>query len=269
MAFVKRNPMSAVLLFLIAALLVSTIALPGVLGRKARFGSRANAEDVTRSAPAEPTSVILFSRFSALRAELAIGNSDLAAFGCTDDQARTILTAALSWLKNNSARVEAAEHTQRAALGAVRNTTRRIRIGPRSEALIAQYSIDQRQLDAAIMARRAISAEIISALESPLDSTQRRVWATARANREAPSDLKYSPGLTASQARGYRAALRGAARSGKDGEPAALSVLNGPQQLARAAALENTQKRLEAIKAVSDAVLPPPREVVEGAGSPD
>ncbi len=259
MAFAKRHPVWLVMMLAIATLLLLTALLPTFLGRQDPLTPRAHADEAPHPAEGAPSTRFEYDRFTQLRDELSLSDVDLAALACTDSQVASILTDVAAWLQANAERLEQSGQAVRSALAEVRETTRKINVGPRDEAVIARYAVDQGAWETATAARAAVPLEVVGTIEAHLEQGQRQAWATGRANRSAPSELKYVPSLTAEQVRAYTRALRHAART--KGDPsAALSVLMGGQAEARRTAQSNINDRLGGVVEVSRVVIPMPEE---------
>jgi len=143
---------------------------------------------------------MLRARLAELREELALTNRDLAAMGCSRDEAVRVLGAAVQWLRGNEARLEQVRWLENSAHGEVQEALRQVNCGPRDEMLLAQLQSLRQAMASSAQRREQLEEEFAAAVTSQLTLAQNDCWRAARANRDLPDRYRYIPNLSAEQA---------------------------------------------------------------------
>jgi hypothetical protein len=215
-----------------------------------------------------------YCRVRELRERLCLRNEDLAAMGCTQAQAESVLEGLLNWYKTNKANLAAAAKTKGDARRTLRRAFAKIHMGPRDEAVIAQMpALKKAVADTAITELNTVRAAVPT-IDPLLSAEQKTLWSTVRANAGAPRVYRYAPGLTAQQAQVLEIALRARARrlrvvtgttERQAAETALVSeesrALTEAQRTAIASAGTAIGQGKSAMAAASQEVLPLPEEM--------
>ncbi len=186
----------------LAVLLWCIFALPG---------GPAMAQEATDDSAAEPAETLdtaARTRIDALRSRLRLGNSDLAALGCTRVNAKEALGALLTWYRTNGAALATAEKAEATAKAALDAALQKVRIGPRNETLLARLPTLKSAYANALRQRYDLVKTIVPALEAKLSASQKSLWRAARRNGGLPARYRYVPEITAAQAKALRVAQR-------------------------------------------------------------
>ena len=247
MQFLKRNGRT---LSLQAALLSVAIGLIVALATMQHWmPPSAYAQEVARQI--DP---VVYSGVQEVRRDLALTNADLAAMGLNQESAKLVLADALDWYEANQASILQRDQAVRAAKRQLSDTYRLIHIGPRNESLMSSVSGLEANLATARSARDQYLNGLVSQIETRLSTDQRRVWQTARVNRDAPVDLRYATGLTAAQVEQVPTTAR---QRRADATPA-TSLLSFNQQREMADARESQRLNIPSVLAAEAEVLPVP-----------
>lgn len=216
-----------------------------------------------QTTPVEATDPVVYSKVQKLRRELALTNGDLAAMGCTQAQAESILTALKSWYETNTAALTQADASVRTAQRNLRGAMRKHHVGPRDEALIASLPGLRSAVATAETNRKAAIDAAIPTIAGHIPSGQSTTWATARANVDRHSDLRYMPNVTDEQAADYEKALRKRRRTGDSTDAIGQRLLAVSQTSEATAARTRAQTSTDAVLAAEAEILPPPAEEEE------
>jgi hypothetical protein len=218
--------------------LLLLLAAAGLLiHRTLKSSGPALAATVDSSTPTSPTTapaidVTTFLRVRTLRERLALRNEDLAAMGCSQQQATQVLQALLAWASDNAAGWAQQEQNRRSADAAMAEATRQINVGPRDDALLANLPTLQQNVASAKQQSDAFFQEGADTVAAVLSSDQRQVWATARANsaNAVPMRYRYVPGITTDQAKAIRLAINRGQTGEAELPPGAVQSIAGISQ---------------------------------------
>ena len=202
----RKHYREIILLTLIFTLLGSWSYIPHLLGpsTEAQTAPPPEEEPAAVTVVDEPMRQVI----DQVRQSLALGNNDLAAMGLTESAATNVLTAVRSWCEQNDANLKQAEQDIRSAEKSLREAIRRVRMGPRNDAILAQLPILTSQLAAEQDRRPQLIESLIPQIESLLSFEQQAVWLTARRNHDAPARYRYAPDLNAVQKQVLDVAVR-------------------------------------------------------------
>ncbi len=159
-----------------------------------------------------------YHRVSQLREKLTLQNLDMAAMGCTCDQATRSLQILSNWAGTNSASWHQQEQIQIVAENTLAAALRQINVGPRDESVLAQLPSLQRNVASARQQTHQFLESATASLAAVFTATQQKIWATARSNVALgiPDRFRYAQGLTSEQAK----ALNLSVHRGESGEKA-------------------------------------------------
>lgn len=143
-----------------------------------------------------------------LRSQLMLRNEDLAALGCTGAESRAILEELLGWYEANREKLLQTRRVCRTAGRAYGAAMRRVNMGPRDEALIAQLPQLLLAVGEAAKQQRELTESAIPAMEKKLNRDQCAHWSSIRDQRHMPGLYRYAPGLSAQQKQAVRSAVR-------------------------------------------------------------
>ena len=215
-----------------------------------------------------------YCRVRELRERLCLRNEDLAAMGCTQAQAESVLEGLVNWYKANKAAWSAARKTQGDARKALRHGFAKMHMGPRDATLLASMpALKKAVADAATAEGNAVGAAIPT-VEALVSAEQKTLWSVARANAAAPSQYRYTPGLTAAQLKTLHVARRTRARQLAGARTAAVrttaetalrtsetNTLTAAQRTTMAAAKTNLRAKMPGVLAAAEKILPYPEEM--------
>ena len=159
-----------------------------------------------------PIDAETYCRVRALRQRLGVQNQSLAAMGCSESQATTVLQTLIEWYQANVAALETARGNKRAAAKALRLALRRVSKGPRDEELLQSIPGLRATFVQAALQEKSLLANAAVAIEAKLTASQKPLWQTIRAVAPAPEKYRYATGVTAEQNRALRVAVRLRAR---------------------------------------------------------
>ena len=205
-------------------------------------------------ASGEGTDPLVYRDVQELRAVLSLGNEELAGMGCTQTVAESVLRTLVSWRERNHEAWEHKREAERAAGRLVRESMRRVNIGPRDNALLAGLPQQVRARDEARADTLALLEQAADAVSALLSAEQRSLWRTARANKALPSRLRFVPGLSPEQAEALRTSTR--LRSPEAREAQEAATLQAHQQSAVAQHLARVQQRMPEVLEAEATVLP-------------
>jgi hypothetical protein len=228
--------------------------------------------------PATQTSQVLdiptYSRIQDIRKRVGLTNRDLAALGCDQDQATTVLNQIVQWYQSNQTQLTTAESTESAAHEAYDEAVVRVNTGPRSQEALDQIGPSRQAYLTAAAQHTTIYNGVIGAVSSVLSSAQAQSWQTARANGGLPERYRYIPELNGET----MAQLQFALSKYGEGSPQAQSLeqtIDGGSASAIGAVESNIQNNLNAVIAAEGQVLPlptqlaiaPPQRIAPGQGN--
>lgn len=268
MARKQRNRLIGVSFFAVLVGVAGWLVLSGIMATAA--GGDVGGGSGEGSADANSLlSPVDYSMLRELRVRLSLGNEDLAAMDCTQQSAADLLGALRSWYESKESEITSARNARRAASENLRLATRRMNIGPRDEALLAQMSQLRQALATATKAELDLWKAAETTMKARMSDSQKSVWERIRTNGGVPGYFRYVPDLTAAQRRSLHLARRSrgrrlaAARTAADrgGAEAAFGasineILSGAQRDALAAVKVTIHQRTAGVAAASGDVLP-------------
>ncbi len=201
-----------------------------------------------------------WSQIQALRQELCLTNTDLAAMGLSQQDATRLLQTLVDWRESHAQAWEQAEREVRVTNQAVRQAYSRIHVGPRDEALVASLPALKQAAQQAQTQRKQVLEAAAQAVAMQLSSQAQTIWQTARGNTDLPEQYRYAPNLS----REDKAKLLTPARrlaSDRDRRDLEQSVLAGYRASAVEQARVNINANLEAVTAAEAQVLPTPPDL--------
>lgn len=209
---------------------------------------------LAQPAPPEPTPIdaLTYSRVQTLRSGIGLDNTDLAAMGCTQQQAEEVLTAVLSWTRTNAASLGETEAAIATAEAALRDA---LQSQGRGEEVSANQMVTLKAaVQTAIETRTTLTTGLATAVAAELNQEQAGVWTTAKANHSLPARYRYVPNLSAAEtatlqlttARGNAEALASAEQN----------IITGPRAAAMATAQSNLSERIEAVLNAHQSAFP-------------
>lgn len=142
-----------------------------------------------------------------LRQQLMLGNEDLAALGCTGASSRAVLEDLLGWYEANREKLQQARENSQAAQRAYREAMRRVNIGPKDEALIAQLPQFLSAMGETAKQERELTESVVPVIEKQLSADQCSLWTSVRNQRHMPGLYRYAPGLSAQQKQSVQKAV--------------------------------------------------------------
>jgi hypothetical protein len=155
----------------------------------------------------QPVDRLSYGRVQGLRQALSLTNEDLAAMGCDQATAQTMIGGLLSWYQSNQStwnEKEAAVVSARAAYG---QTLRQINVGPQSDTLDTQLATQKQALATASDAWSQFIEGAATSASSNLSADQKAVWASARTNTSLPDRYRYTSGAAAADVAKLKALL--------------------------------------------------------------
>ncbi len=201
-----------------------------------------------------------WSQVQALRQELCLTNTDLAAMGLSQQDAARLLQTLVDWQESHAQACEQAEREVRLTSRAVREAYSRIHVGPRDEVLLASLPGLKLAAQRAQAQRKQVVEAAAQAVAMQLSSQAQTIWQTARGNTDLPDQYRYAPNLS----REDKAKLLTPARrlaSDRDRRDLEQSVLAGYRASAMEQARVNINANLDAVTAAEAQVLPTPPEL--------
>jgi len=235
------------------------------------------AENPPEAPSSEPLDPVTYARVSELRGRLRLSDATLAAMACDARMAEAVLTRVVTWDRANGTTWVARREEVAAARTVLRRAERTARTGPRNPTLLGglpglRQAVERaKQAEAELIATAAgqVALRPGSVQEAVLSATQQRLWATVRANPEG--DYAFAGSLAAAQRTALTQAHRRLARDHATGRTAADheaaeerfrgavdGILTTTQKAAIETARANARQFLPAVRAASQAVLPPP-----------
>jgi hypothetical protein len=197
-----------------------------------------------------------YSRVQDLRVRICLTNQDLAALGCSGEQATEMLQTLVQWCEQNAVAMERAQAAELHARRELQEAVRRVSVGPRDETLLSSgLPAAQQSLASAEAGVREVEQGAVAAVSALLDSGQSATWETARANAAFPFRWRYAGRLTGEQARALEvAAYKRRLNAGED------QVLGSQQKLAMQQARAKQNQFMDQVCAAEASVLPAPAE---------
>jgi hypothetical protein len=223
---------------------------------------RSGAVAQTPPSPAtQPSAIdaVSYCRVQDLRGRLFLTNRDLAAMGCTQEQAAGVLSALLQWHSTNQSSFEQIEQSQRSAQQQLADAIRRVNSGPRNATLLNQVKTLQQQEQSANAQRQALVEQAMATIQSHLTSAQQQIWQTARSNAAVAERYRYLSDLSAAAS----AALSAAAVKYGAGSPQAQQVeqsVLGTRLNDLNTSIAAIGQNIAAVIAAEAAVLPVPED---------
>lgn len=220
--------------------------------------ARANTSDQTPHQELDPDA---YHALQSVRLRLCLTDRDLAAMGCTQDNAVAILTELRNWYDDKRDDLEALEAKERGARSALSRAMRQVNRGPRDNALLHEIpSLVHASNEAAVSYQNALdnAAHRVGLL---LTNAQMQTWSLARTNSAAPLRYRYMA-LNPEQLATLSAAL---AKAGRDAEHVAdyeRRTLTGSQQYALALSVARLAQYMDGVRRAADSVIPPPEELI-------
>jgi hypothetical protein len=158
----------------------------------------------TQPTPLDP---LTLTRMAELRRSLALENRDLAALGCSQQQASQVLSALLSWYQANTTGWSQAEAAEQNAWAALQEANHSINVGPKNPTLLAQRAGLKQGLTSARLARQTFFESANSSVSGNLNGNQSTTWGIAKANRDLLERYRYAASISAGNARKLTVAL--------------------------------------------------------------
>ena len=248
------------LLAIVGIVVAGWILLPALsgIGRTAHaldHPSTASLSEPGRGAGPDITS---HSNSTRLRYQLALSDMDLAAYGCSGEQTEQVLAALIAWYEQNKSALQAADSSQRQARSSLRETLRRINVGPRDEGIIAQVPALMEQVRIVEVNQRQFTESAIAAVSVAFSKEQNDYWSSARTNSDAPSRYRYAGALADEQKVNLERALRARGQTTESQGAFEAQVLTVAQRSAMAAAEVRRNQFIGAVTRASAKVLPQP-----------
>jgi hypothetical protein len=243
--------------------LLLAVALALLVHHLARDAGRALADPPSGSSSVD---ALTYSRVSELRERLMLTNADLAAMGCTQQQAKSVLAALLQWYQQNQATWVGGEGNERSARAQLHAALERAAVGPRNEALIAQISSLRQALTSAAAQRGESLNAAASAVQPLLTTSQVSSWTTARANKNVALRYRFVPNLTDAETKTLTVAVAKRGESSQAVAQVEQSVLAGSRLTAMQSALTNARESATGVMAADTEVLPIPTELRPSTG---
>lgn len=222
--------------------------------------SRAATAGAPAARAALTSDPVVYGRVQQLRQALGLTQRDLAACGCGAQQTEALLTMLVEWCQSNHLLWEQFQQERMQAQYQMAELSRRINVGPRDAAVLAQFPQRQQQLLAAETRHRELIQSLVPAVEARLNANQAALWAAGRSNGWASDRYRYAPGLTKEQVRSLQEARKGPLGMGTL-EAAEAGVLTFQQKEAMAAAQANVAAKIVEVSTVEEELLPLPQEL--------
>lgn len=211
---------------------------------------------LAQPAPPEPVPVdaLTYSRVQTLRSGIALDNTDLAAMGCTQQQAEEVLTEVLSWTRTNAASLGETEAAIASAEAALRDALQSR--GRGEEVSANQMATLKAAVQTALEARDTLTAGLTTAVTGELTQEQAAVWTTAKSNQSLPEKYRFVPNISAAETATLQlASARGNAEAVASTEQ---NIITGPRAAAMATAQNNLSERIDTIIAAAATSIPTP-----------
>ncbi len=208
-------------------------------------------------------------RIRGLRRQLGLANEDLAALGCSQVDAKEVLGALRTWYETNEAALASARAAEATAKAALRDALRKVRIGPRDQALLTRLPALKTAYGSALRQRYDLVKTAVPAVEAKLTASQKSLWRAVRKSSGLPRKYRYVPDITTAQSQTLRVAHRtrvrllAAAKTGAEMKAAEAAfagteqrTLSAGQREAIATAKANVRLLLAGVEAASKETFP-------------
>lgn len=200
-----------------------------------------------------------YTQIQQLRVDLVLTNRDLAAMGCTQADAEIVLSRLKAWHESNRASLEQTKQACLHARRQLRQTMLRYHTGD-AEAISANTLDAHKQtIIAADEAHQALLNSVADHLAISLNSNQREVWQTAKANAQAgaPSSFRYVKNLDEQQTHELLLAMR------KDSVSSVTTSLTTSQKDAVYRANQKTRDHIRGVVEAENKVFPLLQEMAQ------
>lgn len=232
------------------------VVLSVAVGKDGSVNAQVSAEGRGQGATkAETVDAVTYSRVQKVRQSAGLTAEDMATLDVSGEQAEAVLGNLLAWTEQNASRIESADRVVVQAERELRETQRRIAVGPRDEQLIRGYA---EQADAATTARQqrlTLHQEAARQALASVRGDQRTTWEAVHARADASGRAKRLSASDQELLKDYTAAKQGRAVDVK-GEAVAENTRTQSLRQARST-------RLPGVLSAESKVLPVPQELVE------
>ena len=277
MAAIRRHWLAAlfggvVLLAFVAWIIIGHLTAGSAVGSETA-GGQVPAQGGQSSAPGGVYAIAggPYSQIQAIRTQLSLKGADLAAMDCSQADAERVLGALRQWYDVKQAELATARTVAAKAARELRETRRKISVGPRDEQLILRVPGMTHELMATEKAHRELIKTAIPAVEAVLSDSSKAVWAAARANFTG-SDYGYVPDLTPQQKKtlgaAYNAKIANASKSPEartEAQTAYIAAenqtLTEQQKTALATIRANLRGMMPGVLAATRKIMPVPKEL--------
>lgn len=210
MAFIKRH--KNIFAFGICILLMSAgawLVISHIHSTPASAGDTPTGEGGQAVSSMDPA---VYSQIQQLRSKFFLRNQDLAAMGCTQQEAAAVLQSIVTWYETNKTALDTKWQAKAEAATALRKVMRKINMGPRDEEVIAQVPSLRNAYYEAVKDENDLAETIVSAVSARLSDSQKSTWEAARNNAGLPSEFLYVANISDEQrsslCRAYRSRVR-------------------------------------------------------------
>lgn len=193
---------TAVVLAIGVALVIQATAGGGVSSESS------SVKDQTKkvSSTEKVAEAVDYAEITALKGQLGLDTSTMAAMGCGSEDAKAVLKGLKAWYASNAARLKANRATRKEAIKSLKTGRKGRRVSP------ADVAAARRSLQAAVKARREMVKDAKADMEAILPRAKQRIWKAAGANAGLPSPYRFIPDLTDEQRKTLRDARTALAR---------------------------------------------------------
>jgi hypothetical protein len=194
-----------------------------------------------------------YTRVFQLRNAVCLTPIDLAAMGCSQSQAATILSSLGSWYRSNSSAWDSiSQQISSANQQLTQQATQRV-TGAGSPALWQQMSAANAEIDDANTNLGQLMQAAATAITPLLNAQQQTLWTTVQSNvaNNVPPDFRYAPNVTLAQAQMLMSAEA-------KHQANIASLLSSQQQTALQTILQAETQNANALFTTDFAVLPIP-----------
>ena len=195
-------------------------------------------------------------RIASQREILCLLNRDIAAMGCTGEQAEELLETLKSWNKEHASALALAEQARTTVDSDLRALSRKISMGPFVSANASALTELRQRAKVVAQTHRDLQESADAAVASRLSSNQSVVWQTAKHNRALPSQYRYVPNLNASEISLLQKAILIGARNADAQKSIEAQVITAPRKAALEAVEQEVQLRMTAVVAAEAQALP-------------
>jgi len=199
MAVIKRHWMTT--LFASALLLVVWLVLAMTRARQAARAADDGGSIVTGEASDEAMSLdaVSYCELREIQRRLCLTAVDLAAMGCSPEDAESILRALRSWYESNRATYRLQKQARLVAERALRLGRRQASLSKTLYATNDEIGELQLAVREAIAAQGILADDAVSVISGAMTEAQKSMWATARQNKDNPTRYRYIPDLSDNQ----------------------------------------------------------------------